>query len=226
MRKLISVRWIAPFSILLGLTLLNTPPAYAASGVIKTPCKFSHFAQVDPIVQPGVNPSAHNHTFFGNVTTNENSTYGSMIGQPTTCNKPGQTSAYWQPTLLQPNGTPVPSDQITAYYRDWPVGSQDQTVTPYPPDFRMVAGYPDPSHGASISSKYLAIASNYGYQCNNTDPLTQTIPNCTVSGRITFVVAFPSCGVRDASGNIVTDSSDHRSHVVFPGPTGCPRITR
>ena len=37
-------------------------------------CEFSHRDQVDPIVDFGINPSHHLHDFFGNTTTDENST--------------------------------------------------------------------------------------------------------------------------------------------------------
>ena len=37
---------------------------------------------------------------------------------------------------------------------------------------------------------------------------------------------FPNCGKRDAQGNIVKDSPDHRSHVAYPvsARVGCPAV--
>jgi hypothetical protein len=41
-------------------------------------CDFSHRKQVEPIVSPGVKKSFHMHDFFGNTTTNRNSTLESL----------------------------------------------------------------------------------------------------------------------------------------------------
>jgi hypothetical protein len=42
----------------------------------------------DPIVHPGMPGIAHGHDFFGNLTTNADSTYDSLLGQETTCTRP------------------------------------------------------------------------------------------------------------------------------------------
>ncbi|HEU4323123.1 MAG TPA: carbohydrate-binding protein [Roseiflexaceae bacterium] len=39
----------------------------------------------DPIVYPGQNNAAHEHLFFGNTSTNENSTYASLLAAGTSC---------------------------------------------------------------------------------------------------------------------------------------------
>ena len=46
-------------------------------------CWTSHFAQVDPIVNPGQSESGHAHVFFGNHHTDEDSTFWEMQTSPT-----------------------------------------------------------------------------------------------------------------------------------------------
>ncbi len=54
----------------------------------------------DPIAHPGMPGMApHSHDFFGNLTTNANSDYDSLLGQETTCTRPDDTAAYWLPTV-------------------------------------------------------------------------------------------------------------------------------
>src|SRR4051812_27500650 len=88
-----------------GFMILTTAPAvHAGSGVLQAHCRFSHRAQVDPIVSPG-QMSMHLHDFFGNTTTTDTSTYASMMGQPTSCDVAGDSAGYWAPTLLDSSGT-------------------------------------------------------------------------------------------------------------------------
>ena len=62
-------------------------------------CPFSHRAQVDPIVAPHMR-SMHMHDFFGNMTTDRNSTYKSLLAGGTTCFIKRDRAAYWIPTLV------------------------------------------------------------------------------------------------------------------------------
>ncbi len=64
-------------------------------------CDFSHSASVDPIVMPGHAAMSHLHEFFGNTTTNENSTGASLLAGSTTCSDSNNLSAYWVPALYQ-----------------------------------------------------------------------------------------------------------------------------
>src|SRR5687768_13195717 len=56
-------------------------------------CDFSHRDQVDPIVDFGKNPSFHMHDFYGNTTTDENSTYQTLRAGGTNCDDPQDTAA-------------------------------------------------------------------------------------------------------------------------------------
>jgi hypothetical protein len=101
-------------------------------------CTVSHHANDDPIVFPGLAGASHNHTFWGNTTTDASSTAAS-IARPaaTTCSPNEDHSAYWIPTLYQ-NGVVVDPDEVTVYY-----GSRlkDPSKTqPFPPGLRMITG--------------------------------------------------------------------------------------
>src|SRR5215216_5502680 len=105
----LSLRWLLAPAV--ALALLPTTPAAARPtgprasepqvsapevedlGVFSTLCRYSHSAPDDPIVHPGMPGMSHLHDFFGNVTTNADSTYDSLLGQETTCTRPEDTAA-------------------------------------------------------------------------------------------------------------------------------------
>ena len=69
-------------------------------------CTFTHRAPDDPIVFFGRPGASHDHSFVGNTSTNASSTLESLLAAGTTCHRPGDTAAYWMPTLLV-DGRPV-----------------------------------------------------------------------------------------------------------------------
>lgn len=193
-----------------ALVALGVTPVAAQS--LKIECGASHAAADDPIVFPGQPGAAHLHEFFGNTSTNASSTYASMLGKPTTCPFAGDTAGYWIPALFNSSDRRIPARRMTVYYRDRPVESR--VVTPFPPDFRMIAGAPT--------------AGVWGFNCDGNALNRSVLIDCSgqTAGH-TFVratVIFPNCGKRDALGNIVKDSPDHRSHVAYPvsARVGCP----
>jgi hypothetical protein len=198
--------------ILTAMTLfaLGAEPVRAQS--IKIECDWSHSAPDDPIVYPARAGAAHLHEFFGNRSTNAFSTYSSMLGKATTCPFPGDTAGYWAPAMYDSTGKRIPARRMTVYYRDRP--QESLPVTPFPPDFRMIAGAPT--------------AGVWGFNCTGTGLTPTSLIDCSgQSAGHTYVrgtVIFPNCGRRDASGDIVTDSPDHRSHVAYPASarSGCP----
>jgi hypothetical protein len=204
------VRKIIPILVMLGLLTFGATPVRAAS--VKIECDLSHTNRDDPIVFPGQPGAAHQHEFFGNRSTNASSTYASMLGKTTTCPFAGDTAGYWAPTLLNASGQRIAPRGMTVYYRDRP--QESLPVTPFPPDFRMIAGAPR--------------SGVWGFNCDGT-ALSPTVRiSCAgESSGHTFVrgtVIFPNCGKKDAAGNIVKDSADHRSHVAYPisEGKGCP----
>jgi Domain of unknown function (DUF1996) len=67
------------------LVLVSAPTVQAADGVFSLLCDFSHQLSDDAIMFPGQPGASHLHQFTGNVTTNADSTYEGMLGQPTSC---------------------------------------------------------------------------------------------------------------------------------------------
>jgi len=179
--------------------------AETRDGLFILKCGPSHLAQVDPIVSPGTT-SAHLHEFFGNRSTNANSTYASMVAAGTTCPNRNDTAGYWSPALIGPSGSVVNADGISAYYKNDPVSYS--TTQPFPPDFRMVAGGPGS----------LAVAF---WSCKSEGVKYSSPPKCASSTFPRAIVHFPQCwdGVR-------LDSPDHRSHVAYPRSGACPSTHR
>lgn len=204
-----------------SLSIPASPAAAESTGVFRVTCDFSHRAMADPIVSPGTK-SAHMHDFFGNETTDMNSTYDSMIGQPTSCGINTDTAAFWAPTMLDKNENPIPVDSAAVYYRDWP-DSADQ-VTAFPKDFRIVSGFPNLQQAKGIGGS--PVGGNWGFQCDNDQALQPTSAiDCTGHSQtqVIAVVFFPQCGDTNSTGKILTDSPDHRSHAAFAtSDGGCP----
>jgi hypothetical protein len=85
--------------LLLGaLVAVSTGPAAGRSGLhgnnFFSNCSFSHAAPDDPIVHPGHPGASHPHTFFGNATTDADSTLASLRAGATTCKLAADRAAY------------------------------------------------------------------------------------------------------------------------------------
>lgn len=183
------------------------PSTETGPGVFRLSCAFSHRAQVDPIVAPGPagTMSAHLHDFFGNRSTASDSTYASMVAASTTCSRSADTASYWAPSLIAPDGTAVKPAETVIYYRNRP--ALYGTTVPFPPDFRMIAGFP------TTASSPVTYWTCDGESDTALETRKTFVPNCGTK-RIVVHVFFPACwdGVR-------LDSADHRSHVAYPrGP--------
>src|SRR4051812_26325760 len=63
-------------------------------------CRFSRRLPDDPIVHPGQPGVSHDHTFFGNTTTDAFSTPAGLVGKPSTCDPTTDTASYWAPSLV------------------------------------------------------------------------------------------------------------------------------
>jgi Domain of unknown function (DUF1996) len=194
-------------------------------------CGFTKRAQVDPIVSPG-GTAFHMHDFFGNTTTDSNSTWATLQKKPTTCNKPEDTAAYWIPTVSwTPNrGTPkkLQASQTFFYYR---AGLKPPTsVNPFP-----ALDTNDPPDGQLDDG--LKVVTVQGkkveWRCQggtwSPTPPTRCGDNATLVVRIFFpdCLAVDSTGkplldTRDAEGKTLYVPDDHRSHMVDATSAGCP----
>jgi hypothetical protein len=178
-------------------------PTAESKGVFIVNCPFSHRKQVDPIVAFGKPLSGHMHDFFGNRGVDFNSTYSTAFLKGTTCAHRGDHAGYWIPTLVAPNGTFVTPRRVLVYYRNTP--AKYGTTTPFPPDFRIVAG------GVGVGPP------NAGWSCEqNASGMQSTPPSCG-SGLMVLHVRFPSCW-----NGVQADSPDHRSHMRYATGSSCP----
>jgi hypothetical protein len=171
-------------------------------------CKFSHMSFDDPIVFPGKPGRSHDHTFFGTVTTDADSTPQNLTGDATTCSRSEDTAAYWAPTLYV-NGQPVAPEDAKIYYRRRTL----QRVRAFPAGLEMVAGDSSSTKPQSLRITYWDCGENQ----HGRFPPTSSIPTCTGGKNLSLHVRFPDCwNGRDL------DSVDHKSHVAYSTAGRCP----
>jgi Domain of unknown function (DUF1996) len=207
-----------------------TKPPVRHPTLFATKCTYAFTDQVDPIVAPGVKPSAHDHAFFGNTSTNENSTYATMQAAGSTCGLRGDTAGYWTPSLLM-KGVRIKPQWVGAYYyltNATMDATQEQTI---PPGLEMLAG------GVTSDGSTVAF-----WKCERGDSPRTALPGNCHSSWVHANVVFPSCwdganidtvvpdpanpGWTIPATNPVTGETypnDHRSHMAYPDSTGaCP----
>jgi len=198
-------------------TLRNPIGAFFASS-----CGFSHRAPDDPIVFPGRPGWSHDHTFVGNASTSAFSTPGSLRSAHTTCQRPGDTAAYWAPTLFAGSTAIVPLG-ATIYYRRL----TKARVRPFPPGLRMVAGNslagrPQPARVTYWQCSLSKTDFNYAgpmLRRGGDPPETYGggIPRCGRSANLELRVNFPDCW----NGRSL-DSRTHKSHMAYSVAGRCP----
>jgi hypothetical protein len=168
-------------------------------------CGWSHSSFDDPIVHPGHSGASHRHDFFGNTTTSAASTYDELLAGQTSCQQRLDTAAYWAPSVLAGDGTPVVPIAATAYYRVAP-GIDPATVEAYPPDLRILGG------DATDDDVRFA-----GWTCRAASALSASRPRCAATSGLKLAVVFPDCW-----DGVNTDSADHRAHVAGSAGGQCP----
>ena len=171
-------------------------------------CKFSHRAGDDPIVHPGHSGASHDHTFFGNVTTNAFSTADALRAEPTSCSRSGDTAAYWAPTLVADH-VPVGAIDAKVYYRRRTL----QRVRAFPPGLQMIAG----NANARSPQSMRIVFWDCGEQSHGRSPAASTVQECPEGRNVVLHVRFPDCweGRR-------LDSPDHQSHMAYSTRGRCP----
>ncbi len=171
-------------------------------------CTFTHRAPDDPIVYPGQPGASHDHSFVGNRTTSASSSLSSLLAGGTTCERPGDTAAYWMPTLFV-DGQAVTPTFAQIYYRR----KTTAHVETFPPGFRMIAG------SAKATSPQPLRVTFWNCGAGGGVAPTATVPTCPDARRhaLRLHVTFPSCW--DGKN---LDSADHQSHVTYPVAARCP----
>ena len=172
-------------------------------------CAFSHRNQDDPIVFPGQRGRSHDHTYFGNDSTNAVSTPASLrAARQTSCRLPADTAAYWAPTLLGRNGPVRPEGAIVFYVR-----RTTEPVQAFPPGLQMIAGSAAARTAQSRAVTFWSCGPRGG------GDRFSSIPNCSSArgADLHLHVNYPNCWDGER-----LDSRDHQSHMAYSTDGACP----
>ena len=166
---------------------------------IRIQCDVGHVDNVDPIVMPGMAGMSHYHQFFGNRSTDENTTPASLLAnRPSTCRNRADFSAYWAPQLWQ-GSTAIAPTSITILYAK----TVTSAVVAHPAGMALIAG-----NAKATTAQDLSVVSWY---CgNNVQNGSATPQACTDNQDLVGLIRFPECW----NGKDL-DSTDHKSHVTY-----------
>lgn len=167
------------------------------------------------VAEPGLSQGAHHqHDYVGNTSTNAFSTDASLAAAGTTC-PVGDRSTYYWPSLRVPgpglgpgdnHGTVLVPDSVLIRYQ----GNPQSDVVAMPEFLRASTG---DAHGFSGGG---AQTGHVQWTCSgDRDHSARQYPRCPAGQQVVRVFDFPSCW-----NGRTTDSANHRSQVVFPGPDG------
>lgn len=178
------------------------------TGQFVAKCAYSHSAPDDPIVHFEHPGRSHRHDFYGAEDADALSTAEALLESPTTCDKPADLAAYWQPTLYDHDEVVEPLE-LSAYYRAAP-GVDPRSVVPFPFGMELIAGDQTTSTAADMDEAA-------GWTCGSSTRLGTEPPDCPVTAPLHMVLTFPDCW----NGTDVR-SDDFRSHAAYSDHGTCP----
>ncbi|KAF2730548.1 hypothetical protein EJ04DRAFT_39453 [Polyplosphaeria fusca] len=219
----------------LSAALALAVPVYAG---LRFPCSTLTTQRLDPVVQPGSNPSTHVHHIVGGNAFNASMT-GDVASRATctTCQMANDFSNYWtaqlyfkhptngsyikvpvlpvQPLLGGSNGAQA---GLTVYYTQFDLSKDNlkqQKITSFKPGFRMTVGSPTATSSQQVGLTYQCLSGGgRGAEMND-------FPTKPCSGGIFTSHHFPACW--DGKN---LDSPDHQSHmfntIKYNGFTNAP----
>jgi len=166
---------------------------------IRIQCDVGQVNNVDPIVMPGMAGMSHYHQFFGNRSTDENTTTASLLAnRPSTCHNRADFSAYWAPQLWQGSTAIAPKSMTVLYAK-----TVTSAVVAHPAGLVLIAG-----NAKATTAQDLSIVSWY---CgNNVQNASATPPVCTGNQDLVGLIRFPECW----NGKDL-DSTNHKDHVTY-----------
>jgi len=182
------------------------PAGRLHDGIFLSVCRPSHVASDDPIVHPDEPGASHQHEFFGNVTTDADSTYRTLRAGATTCRIAADTAAYWVPSVFA-DGQRVAPIRVNAYL----AGRGRGRIAAFPAGLKVIAG-----NSEATAPQPLAIT---GWKCSGVqDPGLAADPKtCPAGSHDVLVIRFPDCW----NGKDL-DSADHKSHMAYRVRGACP----
>jgi Domain of unknown function (DUF1996) len=194
----------------------NDHGASSDIGAFREPCDVSHFGFDDPIVSPGKPGASHLHMFFGNSSTDANSTADSIAksGSSTCAGGTLNRTAYWVPAMIDGSGNVVLPSSAIFYYKTGYLGIKPADVKPMPEGLRMISG-----------DKNLSSAQGQGHwDCEVYIGHKDSIQEVLDDGRcipgkhyLQLSIDFPQCW-----DGVNPDSPDHKSHMANPESGACP----
>ncbi|KUJ22781.1 uncharacterized protein LY89DRAFT_763262 [Mollisia scopiformis] len=223
---------------LFSLLALGLAASYArASHTLRFACSQLVTERLDPLVNPGSNPSPHMHQIVGGNAFNVTMDPSQDIAEKascTTCTFSQDFSNYWTAVLYfrARNGTfkrvPQLSNQnieganggMTIYYLS--PDNKTTPVTAFKPGFRMLAGTAEQRTNNSVNlfRCYDGYDAKMNYRPNpmgvaTTD--TTDLPQKYCAGGIRINTFFPNCW-----DGVNLDSANHQSHVAYQTGADCP----
>ena len=179
-----------------------------STGQFRIVCNFSHMNNDDPIIYPNQQGASHNHTYFGNTSTNykTNPATLSTTGNSTCLGGIMNRSAYWVPSMIDTaTNTPITPNRLLVYYK---TSRPNLVVTP-PKGLRMIAG---DSKSTVPQGDIVMFTCNEDYNSRK-----QNIPACSQGQVMDQQLSFPNCW--DGKN---LDSPDHKSHMAYAFRGTCP----
>ncbi|KAI5856165.1 hypothetical protein GGS23DRAFT_438939 [Durotheca rogersii] len=217
------------FSLLASSTL--TASCALGAGILRFGCSQITIERLDPLVEPGANPSAHLHQVVGGnaFKASIERTDVSKLADCTTCSFSEDLSNYWTANLFfrARNGTFKRVPQMPNRFLDGSVGGvtvyyfpQDlrTRVTTFKPGFRMLVGDATlrTKEGQSPRNCYRCFTGP-NFEGDNLAPCadpkldTPGLPSTPCPGGIRSNIHFPTCWDGE---NL--DTPNHKDHVAWP----------
>lgn len=208
---------------------------------LRFPCSTLTYQRLDPVVQPGMSPSAHVHHIVGGNAFN--ATMNGDVGARatcTTCQMAEDFSNYWTATLyfkhptngsyhrvnaipVQPllGGSDGAQGGLTVYYTQFDLTRDNlaqQAITTFQPGFRMTVGSPTQTSSPHVGLRYQCLTGV------NRGPEMPDFPTSACSGGIFVTQHFPAYVSSPLNVKLIAnqarcwdgknlDSPDHQSHM-------------
>lgn len=215
-----------------------------SNALVRFPCSQLVYDRLDPLVNPGVSPTAHLHQIVGGNAFNATiDAEGHFVDKATctTCQFSEDFSNYWTAVMYfkAQNGTykRVPqrtntgfesaNGGMTIYYMQDGIMdfAQKSKVTSFPPGFRMLVGNPSAQNRNEVGQQVTYICLD---SLMDRSPMIKDFPTTPCKAGIMVNLFFPTCW-----DGVNKDSPDHKSHMAYPSrgsrygpsdPSGaCPR---
>lgn len=191
------------------------PNSRDGTGNFRTRCALSHYAFDDPIVFPGQPGRSHLHAFLGNTSIDAFTTPSTIRSEGGSTCRGGSAnlSGYWVPAMIDTvTNLPVNFLESDVYYKSSYKGVSPKDIKPIPAGLVMIAGDAKNTTEDPYTSPYL-------WSCHNNSSIRgqKIITSCPAGDQLEMGIFFPQCW--DGKN---LDSPDHKSHMSYPGPVGCP----